>query len=118
MAAKDRKRKEPSITKEQASSRRAGRVITHRVQPTSPVGTKLQDAEANLRRARQVQMAKPVGLSVEARFMEMKPDGYHVLDWWRLFTIDESQWDDILEEVLWDATSNDGLEEEVLHENI
>lgn len=103
MTARDRKRSiEQGITKEQAGSRRAGRVQVHRVQPKAPTKNSKQDAAENARKAKRVVMAKPQGLSVEAQFMELRPAGCPVLDWWRLFTKDEDDWPTLVDE--WHAS--------------
>jgi transcriptional regulator with XRE-family HTH domain len=45
-------------------------------------------------------MAKPREPSLEARFMDLKPEGMYVIDWWRNYTPDESLWPDMVEEAI------------------
>jgi len=45
-------------------------------------------------------MAKPKGLSAEARFEMLKPPEIHPLDWFRLFTPEEELWEAIREEAI------------------
>lgn len=57
-------------------------------------------------------LREPVGMSVEARFMELRPDSYSPIDWFALFHSDETLWPAIVEEAEWELTLTDGLEDD------
>ena len=97
-----KQRKEQAAAKERAKSgykpkgRRSSRVTTF----VSEKAKVKRPKKRAINPAFIPKMGKPVGLSPEARFEELRPDCISPLDWFRLFTPDESIWPELVEEAV------------------
>jgi hypothetical protein len=77
------------------SGRRAGRVTTYVSQKA-----KVKKGRPKLTAAFTPKMMTPKGLSANARFDELRPDCISPLQWFQLFTPDESVWESLIEEAI------------------
>lgn len=85
MAARERKKTKPV---KPPASRRSGKV-------TIVKAAKRTTKSATINAAWKYPYQKPKGLSVEARWMELKPEGWNMLDWFRLFDPNEDLWESL-----------------------
>lgn len=99
LTAKERKaraaQKSRDAVKASTNKRRAGKVTTYVSQKAR---TPKKRGRPKLSSAFTPNMGKPKGLSPQAAFETLRPDCVSPLDWFRLFTPDESMWEALVEE--------------------
>lgn len=98
LSAKERKR---AAAKPKLSGRRAGRMTTYVDHSIKVKRRKSEVHPSFFERG----LRTPSGLSAEARFMELRPEGFSTLDWFRLFDPDEEMWEALAEEAIWEMTN-------------
>ncbi len=97
-----KQRKEQAAAKEREKSgykpkgRRSGRVTSY----VSEKAKVKRPKKRAIHPAFVPKMGKSQGLSPQARFDELRPDCISPLDWFRLFTPDESIWQELVEEAV------------------
>lgn len=99
LTAKERKQRaaEKSRTAvKKAKGRRSGRVTTY---VNHKAKAKPQARKPRSHKSFFPDMKTPKGLSPEAAFMELRPQGVSPIEWLRVFTPDESLWEAIVEEM-------------------
>jgi hypothetical protein len=71
------------------------RTYTYKRRSTGPTKRALDAVEREL--ALRYQMRTPQPLSLGAQWMELKPAGFHLWDWWLMFDTDKELWPFIIE---------------------